>query len=117
MKRLLAVALGFALAVAVQAHTQLKESSPAADASVPAPKAVALTFAGDVRLTSVSLTDARGAVKHLDAVPTAIASTFSLAVHEPLAPGAYKVVWRAVGGDTHIVSGEFAFTVTAAPAR
>ena len=117
MKRLLAVALGFAFAVAVHAHTQLKESSPSADASVPAPKTVALTFAGDVRLTSVSLTDSAGAPKHLDAVPTAVASTFSLAVHEPLSPGPYKVVWRAVGGDTHIISGEFAFTVTAAPAR
>jgi methionine-rich copper-binding protein CopC len=38
-------------------------------------------------------------------------------VHEPLAPGAYKVVWRAVGGDTHIISGEFGFTVVAAPTR
>jgi methionine-rich copper-binding protein CopC len=119
MKRLLAVGLGFAFAfaVAVHAHTQLKESSPAADASVPAPKAVALTFAGDVRLTSVSLTDSAGAPKQLDSVPSAIASTFSLAVHEPLTPGAYRVVWRAVGGDTHIISGEFSFMVTAAPAR
>ena len=117
MKRLLAIALGFAVAVAAHAHTPLKASSPAADASVAAPTAVDLTFGGDVRLTSVSLTDSAGAAKHLDAVPTAIASTFSLAVHEPLAPGAYKVVWRAVGGDTHIITGEFGFTVTAAPAR
>ena len=83
----------------------------------PRPRRVELTFGGDVRLTSVSLTDSSGAAKHLDAVPTAIASTFSLAIHEPLAPGAYKVVWRAVGGDTHIISGEFGFTVIAAPAR
>jgi len=117
MKRLLVLALGFAVAMAAHAHTPLKASSPAADASVPAPTAVDLTFGGDVRLTSVALTDAAGAAKHLDAIPTAIASTFSLAVHEPLAPGAYKVVWRAVGGDTHIISGEFAFTVTAAQAR
>ncbi len=117
MKRLIVSVLSVCFALAAHAHTKLAASTPAADASVAAPRAVELTFAGEVRLTSVSLTDSAGAAKHLDAVPAAVASKFSLAVHEPLAPGAYKVVWRAVGGDTHIISGEFAFTVTAAPAR
>jgi methionine-rich copper-binding protein CopC len=117
MKRFVAMALGLVLAAAAHAHTPLKASAPAADAAVPAPTALELTFDGDVRLTSVSLSDAGGAAKHLDAVPTAVASTFSLSIHEPLAPGAYKVTWRAVGGDTHIISGEFGFTVVAAPAR
>ncbi len=117
MKCLIAITLGLALAAAAHAHTPLQTSVPAADASVPAPTAIALTFGGEVRLTSVSLTDAAGAAKHLDAVPTAVASMFSLNIHEPLAPGAYKVVWRAVGGDTHIISGEFSFTVTAAHAH
>ncbi len=116
MLRSLMLVLGLAVAAAAQAHTALKSSTPAADASVAAPKAIELVFGGDVRLTAVTLTDATGASKHLDAVPTAVASKFTLAVHEPLAPGAYKIVWRAVGGDTHIVSGELAFTVTAAPA-
>jgi methionine-rich copper-binding protein CopC len=111
MKRLIALALGLTLAAFAQAHTPLRTSVPAADASVAAPKALELTFGGDVRLTSVSLTDSGGAAKHLDAVPTAVASTFSLGIHEPLTPGPYKVVWRAVGGDTHIISGEFGFTV------
>lgn len=117
MKRLVAMVIGLALATAAHAHTPLKASTPAADAAVPAPKALELNFDGDVRLTSVQLADASGAAKHLDAVPTAIASKFSLNVHEPLAPGAYKVTWRAVGGDTHIISGEFGFMVVAAPAR
>jgi methionine-rich copper-binding protein CopC len=117
MTRLYAAALGLLLTLASHAHTPLKASSPAADAAVEAPQALELTFDGDVRLTSLSLADSKGAAKHLDAVPTAVASTFSLAVHEPLPAGEYKVVWRAVGGDTHIISGEFAFTVVAAPAR
>jgi methionine-rich copper-binding protein CopC len=115
MKRFLAVVFGLTLAVAASAHTKLTESAPAADASVPAPKAIDLTFGGDVRLTVVSLTDAAGAEKRLDAVPTATGSTFRIVVQEALAPGAYKVLWRAVGGDTHIVSGEFGFTVVATP--
>ena len=115
MKRFLAAAFALMLTMAAHAHTALTESAPAADASVPAPKALYLTFGGDVRLTAVSLTDAAGAAKHLDAVPTATGSKFRIVVHDALAPGAYKVVWRAVGGDTHIVSGEFGFTVVAAP--
>jgi methionine-rich copper-binding protein CopC len=117
MVRSIVLALGLTLAAAAQAHTPLKSSAPAADAAVAAPNTLELAFGGDVRLTSVALTDSSGAEKHLDAVPTAVASTFSLAVHDALAPGAYKVVWRAVGGDTHIISGEFAFTVTATHAH
>jgi copper resistance protein C len=117
MKRLIVIFLGLALTVAANAHTKIAATMPAADQSVAAPRAIELTFAGDVRLTSVSLTDSAGAEKHLDAVPTDVASTFSLSIHEPLAPGTYKVVWRAVGGDTHVISGELSFTVTAAPAR
>jgi copper resistance protein C len=117
MKRLIGIVLGLSLTVAAYGHTKLAVTAPAADASVAAPRSIELSFEGDVRLTSVALTDSAGAAKHLDAVPTEVASKFSLAVHEPLAAGAYKVVWRAVGGDTHIISGEFGFTVTAAPAR
>jgi methionine-rich copper-binding protein CopC len=117
MKRLIGIVLGLSLTAAAYAHTKLAATAPAADASVAAPRAIELTFAGDVRLTSVSLTDSSGAAKRLDAVPTDVASKFTLAVHEPLAPGGYKVVWRAVGGDTHIITGEFGFTVVAAPAR
>jgi copper resistance protein C len=117
MTRSILLALSLALAAVAQAHTPLKSSTPAAEAAVRAPMAIDLVFGGEVRLTSVALTDAGGAAKHLDAVPTAVASTFSLAVHEPLTPGAYKVVWRAVGGDTHIISGEFAFTVVQAHAH
>ena len=111
MKRLIALALGLGLTAAVYAHTPLKASSPAADTVLAAPRAIELTFNGDVRLTAVTLTDPGGHEKHLDAVPAAVASTFSLAIHEPLAPGKYTVVWRAVGGDTHIITGEFGFTV------
>ncbi len=42
MRRLLGIALGLALAFAAHAHTPLKASVPAADASGPAPKALEL---------------------------------------------------------------------------
>jgi methionine-rich copper-binding protein CopC len=47
-------------------------------------------------------------------LPTAVAARFAVAVREELAPGDYVIAWRAVGGDTHIVSGEVHFKVTAA---
>src|SRR5262245_16167875 len=111
MIRTLLTVLSLVLAFAVHAHTALKSSAPEPDTTVAAPSALELTFAGDVRLTAVTLTDSGGHEKHLDAVPTAVANKFSLAIHEPLSSGKHKVVWRAVGGDTHIISGEFAFTV------
>jgi methionine-rich copper-binding protein CopC len=115
MRRSIVAALAWTFAFAAYAHTQLQATTPAADASVIAPRTIEFTFAGDVRLTSVSLEDSTGAAKHLDAVPTEIASQFALGVHESLTPGDYKVTWRAVGGDTHIVSGEFVFKVVADP--
>jgi len=117
MMRWIGIVLGMVVAFAVHAHTKLASSSPAAEASVAPPQAIELRFGGDVRLTSVQLTDAAGVAKHLEDVPAEPASQFTLKVDEPLAPGAYKVVWRAVGGDTHIVSGEFGFTVVAAHAH
>jgi methionine-rich copper-binding protein CopC len=111
MVRALLLALSLVLASVAHAHTALKSSSPEPDTTVTAPRTLELTFSGDVRLTSVTLADSGGREKHLDAVPAAVASKFSLAIHEPLSAGKHTVVWRAVGGDTHIVSGEFAFVV------
>jgi hypothetical protein len=111
MVRPLLMILSLAFALVAHAHTALKSSSPEPDATVATPRVLELTFGGDVRLTAVTLADSGGREKHLDAVPTAVASKFSLAIHDPLAAGKHTVVWRAVGGDTHIVSGEFSFTV------
>jgi methionine-rich copper-binding protein CopC len=104
-----------AVATGAAAHTPLKASAPAEGASVAAPvKEIVLEFGGDVRLTAVALNDAAGAKKAVADVPTTLAAKFSLPVRDELAPGAYTVTWRAVGADTHVVSGEIHFTVAAA---
>jgi methionine-rich copper-binding protein CopC len=112
---LVLVLLGsLALATGAEAHTKLTVTVPAEAASVPAPvKEIVLEFAGDVRLTAVALNDASGAKKAVADVPTALAAKFALAVRDELAPGSYVVTWRAVGADTHVVSGEIHFSVTA----
>jgi len=113
MKRLLLAVLASSIASLAYAHTKLATSSPASGASVATPTELVLEFGGDVRLTAVALTAASGAEIQLDPVPTAVASKFAVAVRAPLTPGEYLVVWRAVGADTHIVSGEFRFSVAA----
>ena len=108
-------ALLVAFASIAAAHTPLTASVPAAKASVAAPvKEIVLEFGGDVRLTALVLTDAQGGNKKVAAIPAAVAKKFTLAVEENLKAGAYTVNWRAVGADTHVVSGDFAFTVAAA---
>lgn len=97
------------------AHTPLTASVPAAKATVPAPvKEIVLEFGGDVRLTAVVLTDEQGGTKKVAAPPAAVAKRFAVAVEEDLKAGAYTVNWRAVGADTHVISGDFRFTISPA---
>ena len=106
------------LSPAALAHTKLASSAPAEGAAVSAPvEAIALIFEDAVRLTAVALTDAAGAQRSLGDVPTEIAADLVVEVRERLAPGDYVIVWRAVGADTHVVSGEIRFSVAAAHAR
>ena len=113
--RVLLAALLVAFASIAAAHTPLTASVPAPKAVVPTPvKEIVLEFGGDVRLTAVVLTDAQGGNRKVAAVPAAVAKKFTLAVEEDLKPGAYTVNWRAVGADTHVVSGDFRFTVATA---
>jgi copper resistance protein C len=112
------VFVGLLLASAALAHTGLRSSTPAKGASVEAPvEEIVLEFNDAVRLTVVVLTDAGGGKHALGSLPAETAPTFAVAVAEPLAAGEYVVTWRAVGADTHIVSGEIPFEVVGAAAH
>jgi hypothetical protein len=37
--------------------------------------------------------------------------SFSVQLHQAPAPGAYRVAWRGMGADGHVVKGEISFTV------
>ncbi|NIO41857.1 MAG: hypothetical protein GTO41_17800 [Burkholderiales bacterium] len=97
---------------AAVAHTQLSTSIPADKAVLStAPHQVELQFSEPVRLTGLSIEKQGGAVQHLEASPAATSTDFS-AVTSSLDMGSYVVRWRAVGADTHVISGEFGFTVS-----
>jgi methionine-rich copper-binding protein CopC len=109
---IVAAALVFAASLA-SAHTELTGSMPAEKGTVPAPlKTIMLKFEEPVRLTALSLADASGAKKTLAGVPKKDAAMFNIAVQDELAPGEYVATWRAVGDDTHVVTGQIHFTVS-----
>jgi len=98
-------------------HFALSRSVPAADASVSSPAELQLWFTQVPKPGSLSvrLTNARG-----DLVETpepraaeADAKEIHVAVERRLAAGGYRVAWRGIGDDGHVVQGEFGFTVTA----
>jgi methionine-rich copper-binding protein CopC len=115
---LVALLASAVLAAAAHAHTPLASSVPAEKSAVPAPvEQLELAFGGDVRLTAVALADAAGERKAVGDIPAAVAARFVVPIRDDLAPGDYVATWRAVGADTHVISGEIHFTVTAKPSR
>jgi methionine-rich copper-binding protein CopC len=112
-------ALAFALlTLSAGAHTPLKSSVPAAGSSVQPPvAALTLEFGDAVRLTALALADSAGTAKRLDELPTKIDAKFTIAVRDDLPPGDYIATWRAVGADTHVISGEIRFKVAAPSSR
>ncbi len=108
------IVFGLALiSVAAYGHTRLTSSLPADQATVAAaPEQIELVFSTEVTLTALSLHDANGTAYALGAMPTAAKRDFAIPVPK-LAAGSYSVAWRAVGADTHVVSGEVHFSVAA----
>jgi copper transport protein len=93
------------------AHAHLLRSSPAENAVLDrSPPALTLAFAEPVTLTAVSIESTQGvkaALKPLPSKPTAEASM----PLPQLALGHYKINWRAVSDDGHLMSGEIHFMV------
>lgn len=112
MNRILIAAATMLWASAAMAHTHLHSSAPADKSKVAAPKAIVLHFSDAARLTALTLQQGNSAPKSLN-VPTKAAKEVSVPASD-LAPGEYKVSWRAASEDGHVVSGNFTFTVVPA---
>lgn len=114
-RALTAGALLLAAASAAPAHSLLLESSPASGANlVRSPARVALRFNNRIekRLSHIRLVDARGegralAVAQAEGGPDALTAPLP-----PLPPGTYRVEWRVLSTDGHVVDGRFGFRVT-----
>ncbi len=85
---------------------------PAAGSIVSEPKTITLTFTRELRLVTLKLIaeDVEESLAVDRSAPPA--KLFSLSL-PAIAPGTYKVKWRAAGEDSHIMAGSFSFTVAA----
>jgi copper resistance protein C len=112
----LAASLVFALtATQAFAHAQLQKATPPVGGTVGSPSEIRLEFSEGVepRFSKVSLTSAGGAEVPLGAekVEGADRAVLVVPIGKQLAPGDYKVQWRAVSVDTHRTQGTYSFTV------
>lgn len=108
---------GVAAAPLALAHPSLVKATPAADASVAPANRIELTFSERVmpRATGIELSMAHG--RTLMAMP-ALSQQVSDDGHrlvvsfaKPLPAGDYRLQWRAVGQDSHPVTGDYRFSV------
>lgn len=106
----------FSLQVA-QAHAALQQSTPAADAVVASPDKIDLVF-NETLLPRASrielLMNHGGSTMPIENFTTEIVDdgkTLRAKLPKSLAPGVYRVEYRAVGGDNHPMTGNFSFTV------
>jgi methionine-rich copper-binding protein CopC len=110
----LAVLAGVAVTSDAEAHAFLKQASPPVGSTVPAPKALDITFTEGVEpaFSSIVVQDAKGERVDIGDVHSASADGLGLEVGlRPLAPGTYTVIWHATSVDTHRTEGRFVFTV------
>lgn len=120
--RSLALGMGFSVAMLAspfaQAHTNLVQSSPAANAVVASPEQIDLVFneklvprASRLDLEQVHDGGATSPIKGLDTEIINDGKTLRAKPQHPLGAGSYRVHWRAVGADNHPRRGEFNFAV------
>ena len=107
---LLVAAALLALTAVAQAHTHLKEATPA-DKSVvnTAPANVVLKFSESAKVTALTLHKDGAADQKLTASPDTASAQVTAALPK-LSPGKYSVNWRVVSDDGHIMSGQLSFT-------
>ena len=108
---------GLAVAPLVLAHPSLLRATPAADATVAPASQIELQFSEKVmpRATRIELSMDHGRMKM--AMPTTAQEisedghTLRARFAKPLPAGTYALQWRAVGQDSHPITGNYRFTV------
>lgn len=115
MSRRFGLTLAFALAASQAfAHAHIKTASPADGSTVAAPAEVTLGFTEEleVKLSSITVKDARGEVVSAAPAEAVPGDRKALKVRlKPASPGIYSVEWAATSVDTHRVTGQYRFTI------
>ena len=96
-------------------HFALSRSAPEAGSSVETPSEIRLWFTEEPAegTTQIRLLEAEDAGVHvMDVVQDEEdGQSFFIQLHGELSPGTYKVSWRGMGADGHVVRDTFEFTV------
>jgi copper resistance protein C len=99
-------------AIAAEAHASLDRAEPRAGSTVEtAPREITLWFTENLEpaFSTIDVRDAEGA--RVDQGKAEVNETIMRVGLKPLPPGTYKVHWRAVSADTHVIEGSFSFQV------
>jgi len=102
------------------AHSLLLESTPAAGATLSeAPPRISLRFNNRIEksLSSIRVLDDRGAPQPVTVLAAEGAADRLIATVATLAPGAWRIEWRVLSTDGHIVNGRFSFRVVSPSPR
>ena len=97
-----------------QAHVHLQKSTPADGSTLKvSPPRLELAFSEAAHLTALSIRGSgEGAARKLAPLPADMTTQFAIDL-PPLAPGNYRIEWRALSPDHHIASGTVSFAVKA----
>lgn len=113
-RAILAGALLLVVAGSAPAHSLLLESSPAAGSVVVAsPRELSLRFNNRIekKLSMIRLRDEQGAVRPATVLVADGPADWLKATMDALPAGAWRVEWRVLSTDGHVVSGSFSFRV------
>jgi len=101
---------------APEVHFELRTSAPMADSTVAPTDEVRLWFTQEPQDGTTQIRVMKGDVR----VPMTEAqedpedaTSYFLTIERPLSPGGYRVLWRSMAADGHVVNGEFGFTIAA----
>ncbi len=109
---LAALTLVSAFAAPATAHTAVTQTNIANDAHLTAvPETFDLTLEHDASLASVKLTDGSGKAVTLGYKPTADRKTDFKIPLPALGNGSYKIEWKTIAADGHVMEGAVSFMV------
>lgn len=111
LQTVVVLGLSLGLQMAAQAHTGLKQSTPAADAVVAvAPTKIDLVFTEPVKLIKLEIMAPDHAMPSNFAPNADAQASFSFET-PGMHPGMFTVNWAVIGADGHAVNNSFTFTV------
>ncbi len=112
MKHILLAGLVCVSATFALAHSKINSTTPADGAAVAnMPETVSMTFAKPIRLTRVDMTYMDRPTVQLELGSKLRSGTDHTVPVQDMGTGLYRIEWRGLGTDGHVMQGAFTFEV------